>query len=107
MDTCLETFVLVQVQKKLNGSLCFLLQALYTQYLQFKEHEIPLKENEKTKIKNLYKMLEVNKRKTEPHVTSVFVVLFSVVIISLVFVLHLTDVDRVWTYSVTPGSPPE
>nr|XP_061794508.1 dystonin-like [Nerophis lumbriciformis] len=35
------------------------LKALYTQYLQFKEHEIPLKENEKTKIKNFYKMLEV------------------------------------------------
>ncbi|XP_054655058.1 dystonin isoform X8 [Dunckerocampus dactyliophorus] len=35
------------------------LKALYTQYLQFKEHEIPLKENEKTKIKDLYKMLEV------------------------------------------------
>lgn len=35
------------------------LQALYSQYLQFKEHDIPLKENEKTKIKNLYKMLEV------------------------------------------------
>nr|XP_046257646.1 dystonin isoform X5 [Scatophagus argus] len=35
------------------------LKALYTQYLQFKEHDIPLKENEKTKIKNLYKMLEM------------------------------------------------
>ncbi|XP_049592106.1 dystonin isoform X18 [Syngnathus scovelli] len=35
------------------------LKALYTQYLQFKEHEIPLKENEKTRIKNFYKMLEV------------------------------------------------
>uniref|UniRef100_A0A8D3DJ03 Dystonin n=1 Tax=Scophthalmus maximus TaxID=52904 RepID=A0A8D3DJ03_SCOMX len=35
------------------------LKALYTQYLQFKEHEIPLKENEKTKIENLYKMLEM------------------------------------------------
>ncbi|XP_034538619.1 dystonin [Notolabrus celidotus] len=35
------------------------LKALYTQYLQFKENEIPLKENEKTKIKNLYKMLEM------------------------------------------------
>ncbi|XP_076598904.1 dystonin isoform X3 [Chaetodon auriga] len=35
------------------------LKALYTQYLQFKEHEIPLKENEKTKIKTLYKMLEM------------------------------------------------
>ncbi|XP_068580005.1 dystonin isoform X1 [Cebidichthys violaceus] len=35
------------------------LKALYTQYLQFKEHEIPLKENEKTKISNLYKMLEM------------------------------------------------
>ncbi|XP_075932663.1 dystonin isoform X1 [Anarhichas minor] len=35
------------------------LKALYTQYLQFKEHEIPLKENDKTKIKNLYKMLEM------------------------------------------------
>lgn len=37
----------------------FVLQALYSQYLQFKEYDIPLKENEKTKIKNLYKMLEV------------------------------------------------
>ncbi|XP_077586323.1 dystonin isoform X14 [Stigmatopora nigra] len=35
------------------------LKALYTQYLQFKEHEIPLKENDKTKIKHFYKMLEV------------------------------------------------
>ncbi|XP_034041193.1 dystonin [Thalassophryne amazonica] len=35
------------------------IKALYTQYLQFKEHEIPLKENEKTKIQDLYKMLEV------------------------------------------------
>ncbi|XP_067278514.1 dystonin isoform X3 [Pseudorasbora parva] len=35
------------------------LKALYTQYQQFKENEIPPKENEKTKIKHLYKMLEV------------------------------------------------
>ncbi|XP_023819404.1 dystonin isoform X6 [Oryzias latipes] len=35
------------------------LKALYTQYIQFKEHEIPQKENEKTKIQNLYKMLEM------------------------------------------------
>ncbi|XP_037638587.1 dystonin isoform X6 [Sebastes umbrosus] len=35
------------------------LKALYTQYLQFKEHDIPLKENEKTKIQDLYKMLEM------------------------------------------------
>ncbi|XP_048061846.1 dystonin isoform X4 [Megalobrama amblycephala] len=35
------------------------LKALYTQYQQFKENEIPLKENEKAKIKHLYKMLEV------------------------------------------------
>ncbi|XP_066552919.1 dystonin isoform X4 [Amia ocellicauda] len=35
------------------------LKALYNQYLQFKESEIPPKENEKTKIKQLYKMLEV------------------------------------------------
>ncbi|XP_034057772.1 dystonin isoform X5 [Gymnodraco acuticeps] len=35
------------------------LKALYTQYLHFKENEIPVKENEKTKIKNLYKMLEM------------------------------------------------
>lgn len=40
-------------------SIRFVLQALYEQYLQFKEHEIPLKETEKTKIKNLYKKLEV------------------------------------------------
>ncbi|TSN48476.1 Dystonin [Bagarius yarrelli] len=35
------------------------LKALYLQYLHFKESEIPLKENEKSKIKHLYKMLEV------------------------------------------------
>ncbi|CAB1457689.1 unnamed protein product [Pleuronectes platessa] len=35
------------------------LKALYTQYLQFKEHEIPVKENDKTKIKNFYQMLEM------------------------------------------------
>ncbi|XDV50941.1 hypothetical protein PO909_019905 [Leuciscus waleckii] len=35
------------------------LKALYTQYQQFKENEIPPKENEKAKIKHLYKMLEV------------------------------------------------
>ncbi|XP_068183099.1 dystonin [Antennarius striatus] len=35
------------------------IKALYRQYLQFKEHDIPLKENEKTKISNLYKMLEM------------------------------------------------
>ncbi|KAK3573639.1 hypothetical protein QTP86_029971 [Hemibagrus guttatus] len=35
------------------------LKALYLQYLHFKESEIPLKENDKTKIKHLYKMLEV------------------------------------------------
>ncbi|XP_039546384.1 dystonin isoform X5 [Pimephales promelas] len=35
------------------------LKALYTQYHQFKENEIPPKENEKAKIKHLYKMLEV------------------------------------------------
>uniref|UniRef100_A0A3Q1G9M0 Calponin-homology (CH) domain-containing protein n=1 Tax=Acanthochromis polyacanthus TaxID=80966 RepID=A0A3Q1G9M0_9TELE len=38
------------------------LKALYTQYLQFKEHEIPLKENEKTKIQTMYKMLEVSRK---------------------------------------------
>uniref|UniRef100_A0A4W4F3D0 Dystonin n=1 Tax=Electrophorus electricus TaxID=8005 RepID=A0A4W4F3D0_ELEEL len=35
------------------------LKALYSQYLHFKEREIPPKETEKTKIKHLYKMLEV------------------------------------------------
>lgn len=44
----------------INSAVCVFSQALYTQYLHFKEHEIPLKENEKTKIKNLYKMLEVS-----------------------------------------------
>ncbi|KAM5163309.1 dystonin isoform 1-T1 [Mantella aurantiaca] len=34
------------------------LKALYNQYLQFKERDIPLKENEKAKIKHLYTMLE-------------------------------------------------
>ncbi|XP_056670309.1 dystonin isoform X40 [Monodelphis domestica] len=35
------------------------LKALYNQYLQFKETEIPPKEIEKTKIKRLYKLLEI------------------------------------------------
>ncbi|XP_021406868.2 dystonin isoform X2 [Lonchura striata] len=35
------------------------LKALYNQYLQFKEAEIPPKETDKSKIKHLYKLLEV------------------------------------------------
>uniref|UniRef100_A0A8C5X091 Dystonin n=1 Tax=Malurus cyaneus samueli TaxID=2593467 RepID=A0A8C5X091_9PASS len=35
------------------------LKALYNQYLQFKESEIPPKEMDKSKIKRLYKLLEV------------------------------------------------
>ncbi|XP_054990225.1 dystonin isoform X1 [Sorex araneus] len=35
------------------------LKALYSQYLQFKETEIPPKETEKSKIKRLYKLLEI------------------------------------------------
>ncbi|XP_039915934.1 dystonin isoform X11 [Hirundo rustica] len=35
------------------------LKALYNQYLQFKETEIPPKETDKAKIKHLYKLLEV------------------------------------------------
>ncbi|KAM7137061.1 dystonin isoform 10-T10 [Molossus nigricans] len=35
------------------------LKALYNQYLQFKETEIPPKETEKSKIKRLYKLLEM------------------------------------------------
>ncbi|KFR07975.1 Dystonin, partial [Nipponia nippon] len=35
------------------------LKALYNQYLQFKETEIPPKETDKSKIKRLYKLLEV------------------------------------------------
>ncbi|XP_065742457.1 dystonin isoform X8 [Phocoena phocoena] len=34
-------------------------KALYNQYLQFKEAEIPPKETEKSKIKRLYKLLEI------------------------------------------------
>lgn len=36
------------------------LQALYNQYLHFKETEIPPKETDKSKIKHLYKLLEVS-----------------------------------------------
>ncbi|XP_059137397.1 dystonin-like [Peromyscus eremicus] len=35
------------------------LKALYNQYLQFKDKEIPPKETEKSKIKRLYKLLEI------------------------------------------------
>lgn len=54
--TCVYGVLLHQIFSVL---IPLVLQALYSQYLQFKEHDIPLKENEKTKIKNLYKMLEV------------------------------------------------
>lgn len=40
----------------------FSFQALYNQYLQFKETEIPPKETEKSKIKRLYKLLEVGEK---------------------------------------------
>lgn len=39
--------------------LCVLLQALYNQYIHFKETEIPAKEQEKGQIEELYKLLEV------------------------------------------------
>uniref|UniRef100_A0A8C6E9Z8 Dystonin n=1 Tax=Moschus moschiferus TaxID=68415 RepID=A0A8C6E9Z8_MOSMO len=39
------------------------LKALYNQYLQFKETEIPPKETEKSKIKRLYKLLEFGRIK--------------------------------------------
>ncbi|KAK7902142.1 hypothetical protein WMY93_018911 [Mugilogobius chulae] len=35
------------------------IKALYSQYVQFKDNEIPIKEIEKAKIQNLYQMLEV------------------------------------------------
>lgn len=80
----------------------FVLQALYSQYLQFKEYDIPLKENEKTKIKNLYKMLEVYTY------TKAFCCLCCITQrgdIESAIVLFPTDVDRVWPYSVTPRTP--
>lgn len=73
------------------------------QYMQFKEHEIPLKENEKTKIKNLYKMLEVQMQNSTVGCFD-HTLQFSP---SYMLVVYLTDVDRVWTYSVTPGSSPK
>lgn len=85
--------------------ICFLLQALYTQYLQFKEHEIPLKENEKTKIQTLYKMLEV--RKSRIKVILMVAASHSVLTAGLRFCHISTDVDRVWAYSASPGSSPE
>lgn len=87
-------------------NLLFILQALYTQYLQFKEHEIPQKENEKTKIKNLYKMLEVHMCMIGLHVSCIYG-LTHCSDNKFVPALSLTDVDRVWTSSVTPGSSSE
>ena len=42
-----------------NFLLFLLLQALYNEYVHFKETEIPAKENEKGHIEHLYKLLEV------------------------------------------------
>lgn len=52
----------VSCVQKHNGIVCWFvfLQALYNQYLQFKETEIPPKEIDKSKIKHLYKLLEVS-----------------------------------------------
>lgn len=38
-------------------------QALYNEYVHFKETEIPAKETEKGHIEHLYKLLEVRKRR--------------------------------------------
>lgn len=43
----------------------FLLQALYNEYVHFKETEIPAKENEKGHIEHLYKLLEVRVKEEE------------------------------------------
>lgn len=44
----------------------FFSQALYNEYVHFKETEIPSKEAEKGNIEHLYKLLEVrNRRKME------------------------------------------
>ena len=61
-DLSPDCYLLILYGSCFIQNLCFLLQALYTQYLQFKEHEIPLKEKEKTKIQDLYKMLEVKEQ---------------------------------------------
>lgn len=87
------------------------LQALYTQYLHFKEHDIPLKENEKTKIKNLYKMLEVRANKKKSIHQLARCILMAAVHLSVITCLCLrhcllTDVDRVRTHSVTRGLSP-
>lgn len=60
----------------------FSLQALYNQYLQFKEKEIPPKETEKSKIKRLYKLLEVSQN-------------YSVVLWSIISEL-LSSLDCLW-----------
>lgn len=45
--------------------LLFLLQALYNEYVHFKETEIPTKELEKGHIEHLYKLLEVRRRRND------------------------------------------
>lgn len=51
------------------GNFCvflLFLQALYNEYVHFKETEIPAKEMEKSHIQHLYKLMEVSvKRKSE------------------------------------------
>lgn len=44
----------------------FLFQALYNQYIHFKETEIPAKEQEKGRIEELYKLLEVKSHRVYP-----------------------------------------
>lgn len=47
------------------------LQALYNEYVHFKETEIPEKEVEKGHIEHLYKLLEVRKQLHEPEMEEV------------------------------------
>lgn len=79
------------------------------QYLHFKESEIPLKENEKTKIKHLYKMLEVCFKTFYIHFYLFMglnrIKIFGEDLEDVPF--NDTGVDRVWSHSFAGGLPPQ
>lgn len=53
------------LKKKPANSVSLLVQALYNEYVHFKETEIPVKEMEKGHVAHLYKLLEVKMNMSE------------------------------------------
>lgn len=121
----------------MNLSPLFSSQALYNQYIHFKETEIPAKEQEKGQIEELYKLLEVRiilpgrweccalfSKAELGSVQVYFGVKWGIngaasrsgavtpsqlkaEVGNAFLLMSLPGLDRIWTYQVAPGLPPQ